>query len=127
MDCSPLGSSVHGDSPGKKSRLPCPPPGHLPHPGIELRSSALQVASLLLSHWGSPSLNLAQVEKTCSVCFFFFSKYFLIPEGVTEEKDNTFISSPTPRNWGLDRNPYPVGVSQPPFANPDDPHCNEVE
>ena len=103
----------------------------LPHPGIELRSPALQVASLLLSHRGSPSLNLAQAEKTCSVfcfCFCFFKKrYFLIPEGVTEEKDNTFISSPTPRKWGLNRNPSPVGVSQPPFANPDDPHCNEVE
>ena len=27
-------------------RLPCPPPGHLPNPGIELRSPALQVDSL---------------------------------------------------------------------------------
>ena len=66
----------------------------------------------------------------CFLVLFFFLKkkrYFLIPEGVTEEKDNTFISSPTPRKWGLNRNPYPVGVSQPPFANPDDPHCNEVE
>ena len=31
MDCSPPGSSVHGDSP----RLPCPPPGDLPDPGIK--------------------------------------------------------------------------------------------
>ena len=29
------------------SGLPCPPPGNLPHPGIEPRSPALQVNSLL--------------------------------------------------------------------------------
>ena len=36
--------------------LPCPPPGDLPHPGIEPVSSALQADSLLLSHWGSPHI-----------------------------------------------------------------------
>ena len=43
------GSFVHGDSPGKNTgvRLPCPPPEDLPNPGIELRSPALQVDSLL--------------------------------------------------------------------------------
>ena len=48
MDCSPPGSSVHGDSPGKKtgSGLLCPPPGDLPNPGIEPRSPALQADSL---------------------------------------------------------------------------------
>ena len=35
MDCSPLGSSVHGDSLGKNTGEPCPPPGHLPNPGTE--------------------------------------------------------------------------------------------
>ena len=39
------------------SGLPCPPPGDLPDPGIELVSSALQANSLLLSYWGSPTLN----------------------------------------------------------------------
>ena len=44
VDCSPSGSSVHGDSPGKNtgvkkkkeywSRLPCPSPADLPNPGI---------------------------------------------------------------------------------------------
>ena len=37
------------------SGLPSPPPGHLPNPGIEPVSPALQVYSLLLSHHGSPS------------------------------------------------------------------------
>ena len=38
MDCSPLGSSVYGDSPGKKeyqSGLLCPPPRDLSNPGIK--------------------------------------------------------------------------------------------
>ena len=40
------------------SRLPCPPPGALPHPGIETESSAspaLQADSLPPSHQRSPS------------------------------------------------------------------------
>ena len=37
------------------SGLPCPPPGDLPKPGTELRFSALQADSLLLSHQGSPA------------------------------------------------------------------------
>ena len=43
MDCSLQGSSVHGDSPGKKPGVGCHvlPPGNLPNPGIELRSPAL--------------------------------------------------------------------------------------
>ena len=43
-----------------QSGLPCPPPGDLPHPWIQPTSpisSAWQVDSLPLSHWGSP-LNL---------------------------------------------------------------------
>ena len=36
------------------SGLPCPPPGHLPDPGIEPGSPALQVDSLLLSHQEGP-------------------------------------------------------------------------
>ena len=36
MDCSPPGSSVHGDSPGKITGMGChPPPGDLPDPGIK--------------------------------------------------------------------------------------------
>ena len=36
--------------------LPCSPPGHLPNPGIEPKSPALQVDSYHLSHHGSPSI-----------------------------------------------------------------------
>ena len=42
MDCSPPGSSVHGDSLGKNPGVASwmPPPGHLPNPGIKPRSLA---------------------------------------------------------------------------------------
>ena len=38
------------------SGLPCPPLGDLPDRGIESTSPALQMDSLLLSHWESPRL-----------------------------------------------------------------------
>ena len=57
VDCSPPGSTVHGDSPGKNwSGLPCPPPGDLPDPGIEPRCPAYQADSYHLSHQGSPKV-----------------------------------------------------------------------
>ena len=46
------------------SGLPCPPPGDLPDPGIELVSPedpALQADSLPLGHWGSPGQNIHHV------------------------------------------------------------------
>ena len=44
MDCSPPGSSAHGFSRQEYwSGLPCPLPGHLPDPGMERTSPALQV------------------------------------------------------------------------------------
>ena len=42
-------------------RLPCPPPGDLPHTGIEPVSPealVLQVNSLLLNNWEAPSKSL---------------------------------------------------------------------
>ena len=58
MDCSPPGSSLHGDSLGKCWRgLPCPPLGDLYDPGMEPASPAtpaLQADSFLLSHPGRP-------------------------------------------------------------------------
>ena len=65
MDCSPPGSSVHGDSPGKKLEwvaMPCS--RNFPNPGLEARSPALQADSLLsdrwilchLTHQGSPGI-----------------------------------------------------------------------
>ena len=45
MDCSPPGSSVHGN-PRQEYWYLCPPPGDVPDLGIEPRSPALQVKSL---------------------------------------------------------------------------------
>ena len=41
MDCSPSGSSVHGDPPEYWTGLPYSPPGDLPNSGIKPRSPAL--------------------------------------------------------------------------------------
>ena len=56
MGCSPPGSSVHGDSPGKNTGVGCHAllQGNLPNPGIKPRSPTLQVDSLPSRHQGSP-------------------------------------------------------------------------
>ena len=55
MDYSLPGSSVHGISQAKNwSGLPFPSPGDLPKPGIEPRSSALQMDSLPPESPGKP-------------------------------------------------------------------------
>ena len=57
MDCNLPGSSVHGILQARILEwVACPPPGHLPNPGIALASPLspeLQADSLLLSHQGS--------------------------------------------------------------------------
>ena len=63
-DCSPPGSSVHGDSPTKNTGVGC----HfllqdLPNPGIEPRSPALQADSLPAEPQGSP-----KETRLCSSC-----------------------------------------------------------
>ena len=61
MDQSLPGSSVHGDSPGKNtSGLPCPPPGDLPNPGIEPKSSTLQADSLPSQPPGKPMMEAGE-------------------------------------------------------------------
>ena len=55
VDCSPPGSSVRGISRQEYwSGLPFPSPGHLPHPGIEPRSPALQADALPSKPPGKP-------------------------------------------------------------------------
>ena len=52
MDCSPPGSSVHGDSPGKKLEwVGMPSSRNFPNPGLEARSPTLQADSLLSNRW----------------------------------------------------------------------------
>ena len=69
------------------SMLPCPPPGDLPNPRIELASPAfpsLQVDSLPLSHWGSPKwwhLNkqpfTSMVYYSASLVHLVFPKFYI--------------------------------------------------
>ena len=56
MDCSPPGSSVHGDSPGKNTGVGCHAllQGNLPNPGTEPTSPALLVDSLPSEPPGKP-------------------------------------------------------------------------
>ena len=69
MDCSPPGSSVHGDFSRQEywSGLPCLPPGDFPNPGIEPRSPALQVDSLPAKLPGKPSEGWTHEELCCSL------------------------------------------------------------
>ena len=55
MDCSPPGSSVHGDSPDKNTLLQ----GNLPNKGIEPRSCALQADSLPAELPGKPAFTIS--------------------------------------------------------------------
>ena len=50
------------------SGLPCPLPGHLPNPGIEPRSSALQVDSLPAEPQGKPMLLLLSHFSRVRLC-----------------------------------------------------------
>ena len=56
MNCTTPGYSIHGDSSGKNTGVGCHAllQGNLPHPGIKLRSPALQVNSLLSEPPGKP-------------------------------------------------------------------------
>ena len=54
MDCSPPGSSVHGDSPGRNAGVGCHP-GDLSNPGIKPRSPELQADSLPSEPPGKPT------------------------------------------------------------------------
>ena len=64
MDCSPQGSSAHGIFSRQEywSGVPFPPPGDLPDTGIEPCLLFWQAGSLLLSHQGSPSATLGNLN-----------------------------------------------------------------
>ena len=70
MDSSPPVSSVHGDPPGKNTRVGSHDllQGNLPNPGVEPTSPALQVYSLLSEPPGKPSraiLDSSQCDCQC--------------------------------------------------------------
>ena len=68
LDCSPSGSSVHGNFFRQEywSGLPFPTPGDLPHPGFEPMSPvdpALQTDSLPRSHLGNFQIICALAQR----------------------------------------------------------------
>ena len=71
VDCSPSGSSVHGDSPGKEywSVLPCLPPEDLCNPGIKPRSPTFQVDSFLSEPSGKPIIDIHHYLYTKDLTF----------------------------------------------------------
>ena len=58
LDCSPPGSSVHGNSPGKNTGVGCHPllQWIFPSQGIKPKCPALEADSVCLSHQGSPRI-----------------------------------------------------------------------
>ena len=63
MDCSPPAPlSMDFSRQEYWSRVPCPSPGDLPDPGIELRSPTLQAGSYHLSHQGSSNFKIQDIK-----------------------------------------------------------------
>ena len=81
IDCSLIGFSVHGDSPGKNTgyALPCPPPGDLPNPGIEPRSLVLQAGSLPFEPSGKP--RTLGTHTVISPPAFYYGNFWTYIEG----------------------------------------------
>ena len=66
MDCSPPGFSAHGIPLARILEwVATSPPGHLPDPGIEPMSPALQEDSLQLNHQGSPHHLIVGSKRCC--------------------------------------------------------------
>ena len=82
MDCSPPGSSVHGNSPGKTTVLGCHAlPGDLPDSEIEPGSPALLVDCLPTDHRGSPKITILVFychHNELLQSFFYFKQHSLI-------------------------------------------------
>ena len=64
MDCGPPGSpSMEFSRQAYWNGYPIPSPGHLPDPGIEPESPALQAESLHLSHQGRYGISLSLKQR----------------------------------------------------------------
>ena len=59
------------------SGLPCPPPGDLPDPGIEPRSPALQMDSLLSEPLGKPIINIVVANRWISPLISWHSSMYI--------------------------------------------------
>ena len=77
MNCSPLGSSVHGDSPGKKTGVSCHAllQGIFPTQGLNPGLPYCRLILYHLSHQGSPfySIHACLFPQSWYLLNFFFS------------------------------------------------------
>ena len=80
VDCSPPGSSVHGESPGKNnwSGLPFPPPGDLPDPGIKPRCAHIADGFFTIELRGKPMLDYVRNVRLENSSFSSSKDYVLI-------------------------------------------------
>ena len=133
LSCSAMSSSLwpHGLQPTRLlcplgfsrqeywSGFPCLPPGDLPSPGTELRSSTLQVDSLLTEPSGKPKISISGLNIKsiiqCSVLaeydgiLWHFGQFHELQDCREVELEEAInISNPTQpyllfrwRNWGL--------------------------
>ena len=69
--------------------LPCPLPGDLPNLGVKPMSPALQVDSLLLSHWRSPVLEYSDLQ--CCVNFLYTVKCLSYTHTHTHTHTHTYL------------------------------------
>ena len=80
MDSSPPDSSVHGILRAKYlSGLPCPPPGELPNPGIELESPALAGGFFTTEPPGKSHFYDTVDSISFLHDFFYYPQFLLIP------------------------------------------------
>ena len=93
--------------------LPFPPPGNLPHPGIEPRSLALQADSLRSELWGSP-YDLFESESHSVV------SHFLQSHGLY-----SLWNSPG-QNTGVGSHSILQGIFPTHGSNPGLPHCRHI-
>ena len=103
------------------SGLPCPPPGDLPDPGIQPRSSALQADSLLLIHQGTPYLSArAGITEYHGICGLNIRNLFSHPSGGWKSKVKVLASQLPIQTLEQSAEASPVADSQLPS------HCSHT-
>ena len=79
------------------SGLPCPPQGDLLNPGIKPMSPvapALQMDSLLLPHWGSPSITYFLLSPYFHLYSLFYQVSFLHGKILPSKAGSPFVTPP---------------------------------
>ena len=115
MDCSPPGSSVHGDSPGKNTGVGCHAllQGIFPTQGLKPRSPALQVDSLPAEPQGKPNVSFSFVSDSLQL------------HGLQSSRLLCPWNSPG-KNTGVGSHFFFQGISSTQGLNPGLLHCRQI-